>query len=84
MVTVRLFGTLRLDSGLRAFETEAESVRALYPLVLREIRRVRPDSAVTEKTLRACLVAVNGVRSTPRARLIDGDTVCFFSSAAGG
>ena len=84
MVTVRLFGTLRLESGVRELQLEAGSIRELVPLVCREIRRQRPDCAVSEKDLRACLAAVNGVRVNPRTRLRDGDVVYFFPAAAGG
>jgi len=38
MVTVKLFGTLRLDSGVKELTAEADTIRALYPLVLAEIR----------------------------------------------
>ena len=84
MVTVKLFGTLRLDSGIRVLTAEADNVRALYPLVLAEIRKQKLDCGVTEKTLRACLVAVNGERVSPRAKLRDGDTVCLLPAVAGG
>lgn len=84
MVTVKLFGTLRLDSGVKEVTAEAGTVRELYPLVLREIRAVKPDSAVTEKALRGCLVAVNGVQAGGRTKLRDGDTVFLFPAVAGG
>ena len=84
MVTVKLFGTLRLQTGVKELTAEAETVRALYPLVVRAIRAAAPDCAVTEKKLRGCLVAVNGVRVNPRTRLRDGDVVYFFPAAAGG
>ena len=84
MVTVKLFGTLRLDCGIREFHAEADSVRALYPLLLREIREKNPGCPVTERDLKASLVAVNGRQASPRARLWDGDTVYFFPPAAGG
>ena len=84
MVTVRLFGTLRLESGVKELHLEAGSVRELIPLVCREIRRQRPVFAVTEKDFRACLVAVNSVQAGPRAKLRDGDVVYFFTAAAGG
>lgn len=84
MVTVKLFGTLRLDSGVRELTAEADSVRTLYPFVLAEIRKQKPDSGVTEKTLRSCLVAVNGEQVSPRAKLRDGDTVYLFPATAGG
>ena len=47
MVTVKLFGTLRLDSGIRELTADADSIRALYPLILAEIREQKPDCGVT-------------------------------------
>lgn len=84
MVTVKLFGTLRLDSGVREFRVQAHCVREIYALGLREIRRIRPESSVTERELRACLVAVNGQQVSPRAVLKDGDEVWLFPAVAGG
>ena len=84
MVTVKLFGTLRLETGVKELTAEAKTVMALYPLIVREIRAAKPDCAVTEKTLRGYLAAVNGVRVNPRTRLRDGDVVYFFPAAAGG
>ena len=84
MVTVKLFGTLRLESGVKELQLEAGSIRELIPLVCLELRRQRPDCAVSEKDFRACLAAVNGVRVNPRAKLRDGGAVGFFPAAAGG
>ena len=84
MVTVRLFGTLRLDTGVKELTAEAKNVKALYPLVIRELRAAKLGCAVTEKTLRGCLVAVNGVQAGSRAKLRDGDVVYFFPAVAGG
>lgn len=84
MVTVKLFGTLRLDSGVKEVRLEAGSVRALYPLLLREIQRARPDTPLREADLRACLVAVNGERANTRTRLRDGDLVYLLPAVAGG
>ena len=84
MVTVKLFGTLRLETGVKELQLEAGSIRELIPLVCRELRRQRPDCAVSEKDFRACLATVNGVRANLRAKLRDGDMVVFFPAAAGG
>ncbi len=84
MVTVKLFGTLRLETGVKELQLEARSIRELIPLLCRELRRKRPDCAVSEKDFRACLATVNGVRANPRAKLRDGDMVVFFPAAAGG
>ena len=84
MVTVKLVGTVRREAGVKELQLEAGSIRELIPLVCRELRRQRPDCAVSEKDFRACLAAVNGVRANPRAKLRDGDVVVFFPAAAGG
>ena len=84
MVTVKLFGTLRLETGVKELQLEAGSIRELIPLLCRELRRQRPDCAVSEKDFRVCLATVNGVRANPRAKLRDGDMVVFFPAAAGG
>ena len=84
MVTVKMFGTLRLETGVKELAAEAETVMALYPLSGRQIRAAKPHCAVAEQPLRGCLVAVNGVRVNPRTRLRDGDVVYFFPAAAGG
>ena len=84
MVTVKLFGTLRLDSGLRELSADAHSVKELYPILVKEIRRVKPDSTVTEKSLRACLVAVNGKQVKAGTKLQNGDQVWLLPAVAGG
>ena len=84
MVTVKLFGTLRLDTGVKEFTADAHSARELPPLLMKEILRRQPDTALTERDLRSCLIAVNGTLTGPRARLRDGDLVCLFPAAAGG
>ena len=84
MVTVKLFGTLRLDCGVRELQLGAGNLRELYPELCRALQARRPDLELTEMDLRWCLVAVNGVRVGPRTRLRDGDVVSFFPAAAGG
>ncbi len=84
MVTVKLFGTLRLDSGVKQLQAEAGSIKELYPLILREIREKKPGTKLSEKDLRACMVAVNGTQVSPRAKLRDGDVVTLFPAVAGG
>ncbi len=84
MVTVKLFGTLRTDTGVKAFTAEAESVRALLPLAAAALRARAPGCPVTEAALRGCLVTVNGEQATLRTKLHDGDAVCLFPPVAGG
>jgi len=84
VVTVKLFGVLRIDSGMKELCLEAGTVREIYPLLLRAIREKQPDSPLTEKNLRGCMAAVDGRQLGPRAKLRDGDVVCLFPPAAGG
>lgn len=84
MVKVKLFGTLRIDSGVKELSAEAKTVRELYPLALREIKMRNPGSTLTERDLHSCMAAVNGEQAGPGARLQDGDVVYLFPAAAGG
>lgn len=84
MVIVKLFGLLRLDTGIKELEVDAGRVQEIYPLLMGEIRRKNPNTVLTEKTLQACLISINGKKAEPRDRLNNGDIVCLFTAAAGG
>ena len=84
MVTVKLFGLLRLDSGVKQLDLEAATLRELYPKLLDELSRCSPDSSVTLKDLKACAVAVNECPAKPGTRLHDGDIVYLIPPIAGG
>ena len=47
MVHVKLFGLLRLDTGLKELDAEADTVGALFPLLLAEARRADPETKIT-------------------------------------
>ena len=84
MITVKLFGTLRIDSGVKEVQAEAARVKELYAPVLDAIRAKQPDTCITLKTLKGCRIAVNGNAAAPATALQPGDTVYFFPAAAGG
>lgn len=84
MVTVKLFGLLRLDSGVKQLEMEAASVRELYPKLLEDLSRRAPDCGLTLKDLKACAVAVNERPAKPGTKLQDGDIVYLIPPIAGG
>ena len=84
MVTVKLFGLLRLDSGVKQLDLEAATLRELYPELLDELSRCSPDFSVTLKDLKACAVAVNECPAKPGTRLHDGDIVYLIPPIAGG
>ena len=83
-VKVKLFGLLRIDSGIKEVELEASTVRELYPLLLAEMLRRDPECSLDEKDLRACVVAVNEQRAKPGTKLSPGDVVCLLPPVAGG
>ena len=83
-VKVKLFGLLRVDSGLRELELEADTVRDIYPKLLEEMHRWDPGCTFVEKDLSGCVVAVNDRRAKPGTKLSPGDVVCLLPPVAGG
>ena len=84
MVKVKLFGLFRLDTGIKEMEADAKSVKELYPLLLAEAKRVRPDTTITAKDIDGCIVVINGRQSKKSAPLSDGDEVMLMSPVCGG
>ncbi|MDY3078857.1 MAG: MoaD/ThiS family protein [Oscillospiraceae bacterium] len=84
MVTVKLFGTFRLDSGLKELQLEAGSVKDIFPLIMDEVRRLDPQTELTMKDLKSCVVSLNGRQVGMRAALNDGDLVILVPAVAGG
>ena len=84
MVHVKLFGLLRLDTGLKELNAEAGSVRALYPILLEASKKAKPDTKITAADIDGCIVVVNGRQSKKTGRLKDGDEVWLMSPVCGG
>ncbi len=84
MVKVRVFGLLRIDTGLKEFSTDAASVKDLYPKVLDEAKKLNPETEVTAADVSNCIAVVNGKPAKGRSRLKDGDEVVFMSPVCGG
>ena len=76
MITVKLYGLLRIESGIKEKQLEAASVKeALDRLAICGIDR---------KDLNGCVILVNGKTANKRSKLTDGDTVVLMSPVAGG
>ena len=84
MVRVKLFGLLRLDSGLKEMRAEADTVRDLYPVLLEEAKRANPSTKVTAADIDGCVVLINGKQGRKNSRLNDGDEVLLMSPVCGG
>jgi len=78
MITVKFYGLLRLESGVKQLQIEADTVNVLLKLIPQQC------PAIGAGDLRTCIAVVNGERAKGRRKLKDGDVVQFFSPAAGG
>ncbi len=84
MITVKLFGTFRLDSGIKELSLEAGSVKEILPLIMAEVLQRDPDTTLTMKDLKGCIVSINGKQAGLKAKLNDGDALFLFPAVAGG
>ena len=76
MITVKLYGLLRLESGIKEKQMEASNVK--------EVLEVLAECGISKKDLNGCVVLVNGNSANKRSKLTDGDTVVLMSPVAGG
>lgn len=84
MVTVKLFGTFRLDSGIKEMQLEAAAVKDIYPQIMDEVKRIDPNSALSMKDVKGCIVSVNGKQVSARTKVNDGDVIFLVPAVAGG
>lgn len=84
MVTVKLFGTFRLDCGIQEMHLEGNRVRDLYPQIMEKVKVENPDSTLTMKDVKGCIVCLHGKQVKPSAKLQDGDEVLLVPAVAGG
>lgn len=84
MVNVKLFGLLRLDTGLKELRVEAGTVKELYPILLEEARKANPSTTITAADIDGCIVVINGKQSRKTGKLNDGDEVYLMSPVCGG
>ena len=76
MITVKLYGLLRINSGIKERKIEAESIKdVLEDLMMQGISR---------KELDGCIVLINQKGANKKSKLTDGDVVQLMSPVAGG
>ena len=83
MVKVKLFGLLRLDTGIKEFETEAGCVKDIFPVLIDRVNATGRGN-LTMKDMDGYIIAVNGDQVKKNATLKDGDVVMFTSPTCGG
>ena len=76
MIVVKLYGLLRLNSGIKELQLDASS--------LKELLKQLETRGFSERELAACNLLVNGTLAAKRSTLKDGDTVQLFPPVAGG
>ena len=76
MITVKLYGLLRIESGIKQKQLDASTVH--------EVLSFLADCGIPRKDLNGCVVLVNGASAKKQTKLHDGDTVVLMSPVAGG
>ena len=84
MITVKLFGTFRLDSGIKEMQVDAKTVKDLYPVVMQEVLKANPYTTLSMKDVKGCIVSIGGKQVGVRTKLNDGDVVYLVPAVAGG
>ena len=76
MITVKLFGLLRLETGIKELQVEADTVKALLLSL--------ENTGIPRKNLAGCVIFANNRPANKRTKLSDGDTVVLMPPVAGG
>ena len=76
MITVKLYGLLRIESGIKEKQLNAKTVS--------EVLDVLESCGISKKDLEGCVILVNGNSVKKRSKLNSGDTVVLMSPVAGG
>ena len=76
MIRVKLYGLLRLDSGIKEKQLEAATVK--------DVLDALAGCGISRKDLDGCIILINGKPAKKRSKLEDGDTVVLMSPVAGG
>ena len=76
MITVKLYGLLRIESGIRQKQLEARTVK--------DVLLFLTDCGIPRKDLDSCVILVNSVNKPKQTKLQDDDTVVLMSPVAGG
>ena len=77
MVTMKVYGTLRLKCGLGQMEAYTDSIKDAC-------RLLALATGTPEKEFKHCKFAVNGKKVSYSAKLKDGDELVFLAPSGGG
>lgn len=76
MITVKLYGLLRINSGIKERKIEAASMKDVWNDLIAQ--------GISKKDLNGCIILINQKSASKRSLLTDGDVVQLMSPVAGG
>jgi len=76
MITVKLYGLMRVESGIRELPVEAKNLKTMY-------QRLQ-EAGLDKRELKGCYVLVNGAPMPRNGTFKDGDVVQLLPPVAGG
>ena len=76
MITVKFYGLMRVESGIRELRVEAINLKTLYARL--------QEAGLNKQELKGCCVLVNGVPAARTVKLQNGDVVQLLPPVAGG
>jgi len=76
MITVKLYGLLRIESGIKEKQLEADTVAQVLDALA--------ECGIPKRELRSCVILLDGKSASKRSKLKNGDTVILMSPVAGG
>ena len=76
MITVKLYGLMRIESGIKEKQLEAATVKEVLDQLV--------GCGIDRKELNGCVILVNGTSAKKQTKLHDGDAVVLMSPVAGG
>ena len=76
MITVKLYGLLRINSGIKERQIEASSMKDVWNDLI--------EQGISKKDLNGCIILINQKSASKRSLLTDGDVVQLMSPVAGG
>ena len=76
MITVKLYGLLRINSVIKERQIEASSMKDVWNDLI--------EQGISKKDLNGCIILINQKSASKRSLLTDGDVVQLMSPVAGG
>ena len=75
MITVKVFGLVRLETGIKELQVEAKNVK--------ELKKALTQS-IPEEMVKGCVLLLNGKPAHRFTKIKDGDQVLLMPPVAGG